>query len=64
MGFQQETLCVTSLELNVSFNGLEYNEMFKYRKLSYCIFHCDIYAATKIQLLNCVTYHLLLTLGS
>lgn len=37
MGFQQETLCVTSLELNVSFSGLEYNEMFKYRKLSYCI---------------------------
>lgn len=35
MDYQHETLRVTSLEPNVSFNGLEYNEMFKYRKLSY-----------------------------
>lgn len=36
MDYQHETLRATSLEPNVSFNGLEYNEMFKYRKMSYC----------------------------
>lgn len=36
MDYQHETLHDTSLEPNVSSNGLQYNEMFKCKKLSYC----------------------------